>query len=112
MREATVHHSINDEYGLRQGDWRQKNAFNPHDQPAELFHLKEDLKETTNLYAQYPDRVKEMHALLERAQVLGLRPANSFGSPQHAKQPQHHHQSAIHPQHCIVRLIGLVLGCQ
>ncbi|MBM3724241.1 MAG: arylsulfatase [Acidobacteria bacterium] len=84
IREATVHHSINDEYGLRQGDWvyiesarsehgqaepdwwRKRHGIEPHGQPAELFHLKEDLRQTKNLYAQYPDRVREMRALLEK----------------------------------------------
>lgn len=84
IREATVHHSINNEYGLRQGDWvliesekgdhgkaepdwyKQKYKIPPQTEPVELFHLKEDLKETKNLYRQYPDRVKEMHALLEK----------------------------------------------
>ena len=84
IRPATVHHSMNNEYGLRQGDWvliespksehgaaepawwRERFAVQPHDQPGELFHLKEDLGETKNLYSQYPDRVKQMHALLER----------------------------------------------
>ena len=89
IREATVHHSMNDEYGLRQGDWvliespksehgaaeppwwREKHGIRKHDQPAELFHLKEDLRETTNLYAQYPERVKEMRALLEKYKSEG-----------------------------------------
>ena len=84
IREATVHHSINDEYALRQGDWvfiespksehgraepawwRDRFGVKPHDQPADLFHLKEDLRETTNLYSQYPDRVKQMRSLLEK----------------------------------------------
>ena len=84
LREATVHHSMNNEYGLRQGDWvfieseksahgaaepewwRERNGIQKHTEPGELFHLKEDLKETKNLYAQYPDRVKEMQALLEK----------------------------------------------
>ncbi|MEO7651293.1 MAG: arylsulfatase, partial [Bryobacteraceae bacterium] len=89
VREATVHHSMNNEYGLRQGDWvlvdspksahgaaepaawRKRFGIQPHDQPAELFHLKEDLRETKNLYAQYPERVKEMRALLERYKSEG-----------------------------------------
>ncbi len=84
IREATVHHSMNNEYAIRQGDWvflespksahgaaepewfRQKHAISKHSEPAELFHLKEDLRETKNLYAQYPDRVKAMRALLEK----------------------------------------------
>ena len=84
IREATVHHSINNEYGLRQGDWvlieseksehgraepawwREKFGVQKHGEPAELFHLKEDLRETRNLYKQYPDRVKAMRQLLEK----------------------------------------------
>jgi arylsulfatase A-like enzyme len=84
IREATVHHSMNNEYGLRQGDWvliespksahgaaepewfREKHGIQKHSQPAELFHLKEDLRETKNLYQQYPDRVNQMRALLEK----------------------------------------------
>lgn len=89
IREATVHHSMNNEYGLRQGDWvlvesaksehgaaeppwwRERHGIEPHGQPAELFHLKEDLRETKNLYAQYPERVREMRALLERYKTAG-----------------------------------------
>ncbi len=89
IREATVHHSMNNEYGLRQGDWvfieseksahgaaeppwfREKYGIKKHDQPAELFHLAEDLRETTNLYAQYPDRVKAMRALLGKYREEG-----------------------------------------
>jgi arylsulfatase A-like enzyme len=89
IREATVHHSMNDEYGLRQGDWvliesrnggggtaepawwRQRHGIQKHDQPGELFHLVEDLRETRNLYAQYPERVKAMHALLEKYKSSG-----------------------------------------
>lgn len=84
IRVATVHHSMNNEYGLRQGDWvliespqgahgaaepewwRERYGIPKQTQPAELFHLKEDLRETKNLYSQYPDRAKEMHALLEK----------------------------------------------
>jgi arylsulfatase A len=32
--------------------------------PAQLYNLKEDVEETTNLYNQYPDVVKEMKAIL------------------------------------------------
>ncbi|HZO55460.1 MAG TPA: arylsulfatase [Bryobacteraceae bacterium] len=89
IREATVHHSMNNEYGLRQGDWvliesaksehgaaepewwRERHGIQKHSEPGELFHLKEDLRETKNLYAQYPDRVKQMRALLNRYQTEG-----------------------------------------
>jgi arylsulfatase A-like enzyme len=82
IREATVHHSMMNEYGLRQGDWvlvesanggggqaepawwRERYGIGKDTQPAALYHVKEDLREMKNLYAQYPERVKEMHALL------------------------------------------------
>jgi arylsulfatase A len=84
IREATVHHSMNNEYGIRKGDWvliesekdahgaaepewwREKFGIPKRTEAGELFHLKEDLREKKNLYAQYPERVKEMHALLEK----------------------------------------------
>jgi arylsulfatase A-like enzyme len=83
IREATVHHSMNDEYGLRQGDWvlidseqgahgkaepewwRERHGIQAPSQP-ELFNLKDDLRESRNLYGQYPERVREMRALLEK----------------------------------------------
>ena len=33
--------------------------------PAQLYDLENDLKQTTNLYREYPEVVKEMAALLE-----------------------------------------------
>lgn len=86
IREATVHHSINNEYGLRQGDWvyiesekaahgaaepawwRERHGIQPHGEKAELFHLAEDLKETKNLIKQYPERAKQMAELLHKYQ--------------------------------------------
>jgi arylsulfatase A len=72
------------EYALRQGDWvfiesknggggqaepewyRENHNIPTHDQPAALYNLADDLREKKNLYAQYPDRVKTMRALLEK----------------------------------------------
>jgi arylsulfatase A-like enzyme len=89
IREATVHHSMNNEYGLRQGDWvyiesekaahgaaepawwKTKKGIQPHTEPAELFNLKDDLAETTNLHAKQPERVKAMKALLAKYKADG-----------------------------------------
>ncbi|MCU0247374.1 MAG: hypothetical protein MUC42_12425 [Bryobacter sp.] len=89
IREALVHHSMNNEYGLRQGDWvliespkgahgaaepaswRKRFGIPPQEQPVELFQLAEDLRETKNLAAQYPDRVRAMSALLARYKEQG-----------------------------------------
>jgi len=35
-------------------------------QPAQLYNLEEDKNQTTNVYNQYPEVVKEMEATLER----------------------------------------------
>jgi arylsulfatase A-like enzyme len=84
IREATVHHSMLNEYGLRQGDWvliesanggggnaepawyREMHGINDPPQVAALYHLAEDLREKKNLYSQYPDRVRQMQELLNR----------------------------------------------
>jgi len=84
IREATVHHSYNNEYALRQGDWvfiesadggggraepawyREMHGLKDAPQPAALYHLAEDLRESKNLSAQSPDRVAQMRALLNR----------------------------------------------
>lgn len=88
IREATVHHSINNEYALRQGDWvlvdsprgahgngepawwRERYGIPKPDQP-ELFNLKEDPRESRNLATQHPERMKQMRALLERYKQEG-----------------------------------------
>jgi len=83
IREGTVHHSMNNEYALRQGEWvyidsngthgpaepewwRERHGIKKHNEPGELFHLKEDLLEQKNLYSAYPDKVKQMKTLLEK----------------------------------------------
>lgn len=84
IREATVHHSINNEYALRQGDWvfidspqgahsngepqwwRDRFGIVDKVQDPGLFNLKEDPREIKNVAAQHPDRAQRMRTLLER----------------------------------------------
>jgi arylsulfatase A len=84
IREATVHHSANNEYGLRQGDWvliesakgahgaagsaawRERFGVQKHEESAELFQLSQDLRETKNVIRQFPERAKAMSELLRR----------------------------------------------
>ncbi|MBM3785331.1 MAG: arylsulfatase [Acidobacteria bacterium] len=83
IRAATVHHSINDKYAVRQGEWvyiddnathgpaepqwwRDQYGIKPHSLPGELFHLKSDPREQKNLYDSEPARVKAMKALLDQ----------------------------------------------
>ncbi len=85
IREATVHHSISDWYGIRQGDWvyldsetgddnrgkepdwfRRERMVEPHKESAELYHLAEDRTQTKNVVDRYPDKAKALKELLEK----------------------------------------------
>ena len=86
VREATVHHGSRGWFGIRQGDWvlinhptgdnngganrepewfRQQRLAKVHDQDVELYNLKDDPAQTTNLAADAPERVRSMQRLLE-----------------------------------------------
>lgn len=47
---------------IRKGDW--KLILHYETQETELYHLKEDISESLNLRAQYPERAKELYSLL------------------------------------------------
>ena len=88
LREATVHHGSRGWFGIRQGDWvlidhptgdsngagrnrepewfRRERLVASHAEKVELFNLRDDPQQTTNLAASAPDRVKSMKSLLER----------------------------------------------
>jgi arylsulfatase A-like enzyme len=87
LREATVHHGSRGHLAIRQGDWvlidapsgqqnapragepqwlRQERGYEPHDQPGELFNLREDLIQKSNRYAEHPEIVARLEQLLER----------------------------------------------
>ncbi|MFZ5833727.1 MAG: sulfatase-like hydrolase/transferase, partial [Planctomycetota bacterium] len=80
LREATVHHSINGSFAIRQGPWKlilcpdsggwsqprpgsQQAAGLP---PVQLYNLAEDVGEKNNLEAQHPEIVARLRALLDR----------------------------------------------
>lgn len=48
---------------MRLGDW--KLIYYYEDEKAELFNLKDDLSETTNLVNQYPEKYKELKAMMD-----------------------------------------------
>ena len=72
-RSDLVHHSNGGKFALRTGEWvyiesasgganrpeaewfNAQRGYEPHDQPAELFNLREDLAERVNRYAERPD---------------------------------------------------------
>lgn len=58
--------------GIRKGDWvylpkTGKSNFKEGDAP-ELFNLKQDIKQSKNLYPMYPNKVLELNALMEKYQ--------------------------------------------
>jgi len=90
-REATVHHGSSGEFAIRMGDWvylhHQGSGGNnyPKDKkgawthPGQLYDLRKDPGQTTNLYAKEPERVKAMLAALAKI----IREGRSFpGKPQ------------------------------
>ena len=99
IREATVHHSGSGKFAIRKGDWvliaaptgddnqrrgepdwlKQQRGYEPHDQPGELYNLRDDLVQKHNLYAQHPERVEELRSLLARYVRDGR---STLGEPQ------------------------------
>ncbi len=86
IREATVHHSAQGKFAIRQGDWvfidapsgddngargepqwlKDERGYTKHSQPGELYNLREDAIEKHNRFAEEPARVSQMKALLEK----------------------------------------------
>ncbi|QGY46969.1 sulfatase-like hydrolase/transferase [Maribellus comscasis] len=92
IREAIVNHSIDGRFAIRKGDWKlvlwpgsggwsfprtEKELNGLPD--YQLFNLKEDPSEKTNLVNEYPDKVNELRALLTAYIVRGR---STSGSPQ------------------------------
>lgn len=73
VRQHAVSCSMRGVPGLRQGDWKLILGSGSGgwtegsvETPVQLYHLAEDLGETTNLASEHPERVAEMRALLEK----------------------------------------------
>lgn len=86
LREATVHHSIDGTFAIRQGPWKLIDA--PHSggwsdprpgdkkawadlPPVQLYHLESDPAETTNLQDEHPAVVRRLRSLLEKYKAEG-----------------------------------------
>ena len=78
LRDAVVHHSSRGVFAIRQGAWklilgRGSGGFSrphtiqpePGEPPGQLYHLADDLAETSNLYLQRPEVVAQLRSLLE-----------------------------------------------
>ncbi len=86
VREATVHHSAQGKFAIRQGDWvfidapsgddngargepqwlKDERSYTQHPHLGELFNLREDLAQRHNHYAEKPKLVLELKTLLEK----------------------------------------------
>ena len=80
IREATVHHSINGSFSIRQGKWKMafcpgsggwsapkpKKAKEEGLPPVQLFDMTQDIAEEKNLAADHPEVVKELTLLMEK----------------------------------------------
>ena len=91
LREATVHHSGSGKFALRKGDWvfidapsgddngargepeflKAERGYTKHDLPGELYNVHEDRAERRNHYAEHPEIVRELKALLEKYKADG-----------------------------------------
>jgi hypothetical protein len=92
LRSATVHHAASGKFAIRRGDWvfidaptgddngplrgepqwlKDQRGYQPHNLPGELYNLADDLAERNNLYAQQPDKVRELATLLKKYQDEG-----------------------------------------
>jgi arylsulfatase A-like enzyme len=91
IREATVLHSCNGKFAIRQGDWvlidaptgddngrrgepdwfKQERGYTANQFPGELYNLCDDLIQRRNLYHQQPEVVQRLKALLEEYKAEG-----------------------------------------
>ncbi len=85
LRPATVHHSGNGTFAIRQGRWKlvvdnlgsggftapQVVKPSGDDPQGQLYDLERDPGETENVYAEYPEVVKQLRAALKEIQTRG-----------------------------------------
>lgn len=85
IREATVHHSINGSFSIRQGKWKLElcpgsggwsdpkpdKAKKDGLPPVQLYDMEKDIAETTNLHDKYPEVVERLTGLLNKYKDSG-----------------------------------------
>lgn len=102
IREATVHHSIYGNFTIRKGDWklllspgsggwsypspRGNSEILKTLPPIQLYNMKTDPGETTNVYDRHPEIVKELKDLLTRYVKEGR---STPGAPQKNDGPEY-----------------------
>jgi arylsulfatase A-like enzyme len=53
-------------------DWfQQQRGYTPNPHPGQLYNLRDDLPEYRNRYAEQPDKVAELTALMEKYKTAG-----------------------------------------
>jgi arylsulfatase A-like enzyme len=89
LREATIHNTYQDKWGIRKGDWVyiDDKTGGHRDMPPEfiklknytefetdgiLFNLKKDPEQKENLYNEYPEKVAEMERLIQKYRKQGF----------------------------------------
>lgn len=69
-RVDVVHHDASGRFAIREGDWKlllqEQDGANSETVPMQLYNLKDDIGETTNLIKNHPEKAEGMVALLER----------------------------------------------
>jgi len=79
LREATIHHSVNGSFAIRQHEWKlifcpgsggwsdptPDKAFESNLPSIQLYNLQNDIAETENLESQFPQKVKALTALAQ-----------------------------------------------
>ncbi|NJN25749.1 MAG: sulfatase-like hydrolase/transferase [Cyclobacteriaceae bacterium] len=82
IRNETIHHSLDGYFAIRQGKWKytpqlgsggfskpQTIAPGPEEAPGTLYDLENDPSETNNLYDQHPEKVQQLHELLNTVRI-------------------------------------------
>jgi len=92
-REATVHNTFKDKWGIRKGNWLYIDSpSGGHREPPEsykklkryvdfntegiLFNMKEDPEQRVNLYEKYPEMIHELELLLQKYRESGYSTKN------------------------------------
>jgi arylsulfatase A len=87
-RDTLVHNTNPNAYALRHGDWvliaaktggvskvpdwfDKANGYSSNPHSGELYNLRDDLAQKHNLYAEHPDKVRELSSLLEQVRAKG-----------------------------------------
>jgi arylsulfatase A-like enzyme len=81
IREATIHHSLNGDFSIRQGDWKYIDASghggfaqikeSVTSDSIQLYNLAIDPTETTNVYVRNPEKATQLKLLLEKYKEQG-----------------------------------------